>query len=543
MSQFLSAPAVHCLAQRKEVYVTDFRFNRTLSLLLLVVVVAGCATVSFDEPKPYSETITDTADTRLGKSVSRWVDTHGGLSAFYPLSQGMDALGVRLRLAEVAEKSIDLQYFLMKNDTTGRVMANALLKAADRGVRIRFLLDDIFTSAPDRGLLLIDQHPNIEVRLFNPISRRGFFTLNFLGDFRRANRRMHNKSFTVDNQISIIGGRNLADEYFELKKGLMFVDFDVIALGPIAAKISASFDEFWNHSRAVPIDQIAANKADEDIQTVRADIAEEFDGIYDTVYKQALDSHLLQDLMADRQPMFLGEARVLSDSPDKLINEISEEQMRLATDLREVLLSAEKEIIFLSPYYVPGDGGVQFLRNLIHRGVRVIILTNSLASNNHVAVHGGYARYRKEVIKAGTELYEARANAVPELRITDKGTSEGSDEGTDEDPDALTLHTKAFLIDRRYLFVGSLNLDPRSIRINAEIGLLIDSQEMAEDLAADREERLANIAYRVLLNDKGALEWHGRINGEAVIETKEPLTSLWLRIKAWFLRIVPDSQL
>jgi len=515
--------------------VTGFRFNRTLSLLLLVVVITGCATVSFDEPKPYSETITDTADTRLGKSVSRWVDDHGGLSAFYPLSQGMDALGVRLRLAEVAEKSIDLQYFLMKNDTTGLVMANALLKAADRGVRIRFLLDDIFTSTPDRNLLLIDQHPNIEVRLFNPISRRGFFTLNFLGDFRQANRRMHNKSFTVDNQISVIGGRNLADEYFELKKGLVFVDFDVIALGPIAAEISTSFDEFWNHSRAVPIDQIASNKADEDIRTVRADIAEEFDGIYDTVYKQALDSHLLQDLMADRQPMFLGEARVLSDSPDKLINEISEEHMQLATDLREVLLSAEKEIIFLSPYYVPGEGGVQFLRNVIGKGVRVIILTNSLASNNHVAVHGGYARYRKEVIKTGAELYEARANAVPELR--------GVNERTDEEPDALTLHTKAFLIDRRYLFVGSLNVDPRSIRINAEIGLLIDSQEMAADIDADRDMRLTNLAYRVVLNDKGALEWHGRINGEAVIETKEPLTSLWLRFKAWFLRIVPDSQL
>ena len=210
------------------------------------------------------------------------------------------------------------------------------------------------------------------------------------------------------------------------------------------------------------MDQITSKRIDADLETVRAHIAEEFDGTYDTVYKQALDSQLLQDLMADRQPLFPAEARVLSDSPDKLLNEISEEQMQLATDLREVLLSADEEIIIISPYYVPGDRGVQFVRNLVDKGVRVIILTNSLASNNHVPVHGGYARYRKDVIAAGVDLYEARANAASELQ------------GSNEAADTLTLHTKAFLIDRRYLFVGSLNLDPRSIEINAEMGLLID---------------------------------------------------------------------
>ncbi len=223
---------------------------------------AYCATVSFDEPKSYSETITDTADTRLGEgeSVSRWVDAHAGLSGFYPLILGMDALGARLRLAEIAEKSINLQYFLVKSDTAGSVMINALLKAADRGVRVRFLLDDIFTTVSDQGLFLIDQHPNIEVRLFNPVSRRGLYSLNFVGDFRRANRRMHNKSFTVDAQVSVVGGRNIADEYFQLNTDSVFSDFDVLALGPIAVEISESFDTYWNHSRAVPVHQITINK-------------------------------------------------------------------------------------------------------------------------------------------------------------------------------------------------------------------------------------------------------------------------------------------
>ena len=509
----------------------DFRLCKISLLLVFVVLFASCATVPFDQSKLYSFAITDTGDTALGKSVADWVELHEGLSGFYPLRQGMDALGVRLRLAEIAEKSIDMQYFLMKLDTAGAVIAKALLKAADRGVRVRFLLDDVFTTVPDRNFLLMNQHPNIEIRIFNPVSRRGIYAFNFIGQFSQANRRMHNKSFTVDNSISVVGGRNIADEYFELKADAVFVDFDVLAVGPIAAEISNSFDEYWNHSRAVPIEQFIKNQKKEDLETVRADIAEEFDGIYDTVYKQALNSQLLKDLIADRQPLFAAQARVLSDSPDKLISEINETHMRLAKDLREVILNAETEIIFISPYYVPGDRGVQLIRDLVAKGVRVVILTNSLASNNHVPVHSGYARYRRDVINAGAELYEARANAARELS------------GNKDGPDTLTLHTKAFLIDRKQLFVGSLNLDPRSIELNAEMGLLIDSAAMVGSLTQDMEQSLATLTYRVRVNDNGKLEWHSRIDKQDVIETKEPLTGWWLRFKAWFMKIAPESQL
>jgi len=342
---------------------------------------------------------------------------------------------------------------------------------------------------------------------------------------------MHNKSFTVDNSISVIGGRNIADEYFQLKTDAEFVDFDVLAVGPIAADISNSFDEYWNHSRAVPVEQFIKNRNKEDLETVRADIAEEFDGIYDTVYKQALNSQLLQNLIADRLPLYAAQARVLADSPDKLINKINETHMRLVNDLREVILSADTEIIFISPYYVPGNGGVQLIRDLVAKGVRVVIVTNSLASNNHVPVHSGYARYRRDVIRAGAELYEARANAARELN------------GNEDGPDTLTLHTKAFLIDRRHLFVGSLNLDPRSIVLNAEMGLLIDSESMIASLTQDEEQDLATLTYRVRINDKGKLEWHGRIDNQDLIETKEPLTDWWLRFKAWFMKIAPESQL
>ena len=500
-------------------------------VLFLALFTSGCATVSFDQSKTYSQAVTDVEDTALGKYASFNVEKHKGLSGFYPLREGMDALGMRLRLAETAEKSLDLQYFLMKSDTAGAVMANALLRAADRGVRVRFLLDDIFTTVADDRFLLINQHPNIEVRIFNPISRHGVFAFNFVWHFKQANRRMHNKSFTADNVVSIVGGRNIADEYFQLKSDSVFIDFDILAVGPVVTEISNSFDEYWNHSRAVPIEQFVEVGKSDDLEKVRQEIAEEFDRIYDTVYERAYNSRLIKEFVDGSLSLYAAPARVLADSPDKLVNDVNETHMRLVSDLAGIIRQAEKEAVFISPYYIPGKGGVQLVRDLVDKGVRVVILTNSLASNNHVPVHGGYARYRRDVIDAGAELYEIRANAARDLNYGQN------------DPEYLTLHTKLMLIDRRKLFIGSLNLDPRSIELNAEMGILIDSEIMGAKMMENNEKNLATSAYRVLVNNKRDLEWHSKIDGQDVIETKEPLTSGWLRFKAWFMKIAPESQL
>jgi putative cardiolipin synthase len=490
----------------------------------------GCATISFDQPKNASYAIVDVTDTTLAKSIAAWTREHGGNSGFYPLIEGMDALGVRLYLAEQAEKSIDLQYFLMKDDSAGMVISAALLKAADRGVRVRFLLDDVFTTAPDRILMLLNQHPKIEIRIFNPISRSGIYSLNFLGDFRRANRRMHNKSFTVDNSASIVGGRNIADEYFQLKTDSMFIDLDTLAVGPVVADISSAFDEFWNHALALPVEQLVHNKTDERLADFVEEVREEVVEIADSIYRQAVQSELLQDLIADRIPLFPAQGEVIFDSPDKLTTKVAKEQMRLARHLGEVIRNAEQEVMFITPYYVPGVDGLQFAREMVDRGIRIVIVTNSLASTNHVTVHAGYTGYRRSVIEAGVELYEARANATAEI-------------GGDTSIETLTLHTKAILIDRRRLFIGSLNLDPRSIQINAEMGLLIHSEEMTDAMSQGIEKRITDSTYRVLLNEDGDLEWHAYIGNERVVETKEPLTSWWLRAKAWFLKIAPESQL
>lgn len=470
-------------------------------------------------------------DSHFEKLLAGWADAHGDKSGFFPLGQGMDALGARLRILEKAETSVDLQYFLMKDDTAGRVMLQAMLQAADRGVRIRFLLDDIFTEAPDRILLLINQHPNIEVRLFNPISRRGLHWLNFVGNFRQANRRMHNKSFTADKAVSIVGGRNIADEYFQLNESAVFADFDVLAIGPIASEILRSFDAYWNFSFAVPIEQLSSEVEPGTLEHERALIDARAGATYTTVYEEALQSSLLQDLIAGQQSFFEAEARVLADDPEKLENEIGVEHKKLMGELNEILLSAEQEVTFISPYYVPGKNGVELLRSLSANGVQVVVATNSLASNNHVPVHSGYARYRKDTIRAGVHLYEARADAGRKTQGADQATKQ------------FTLHTKLILVDRRYLFVGSLNLDPRSIDINAEMGLLIDSSEMTSTFADALDELIQTMSYRVDLNSKGRLEWRGTIDGIEVLEKSEPQASLWLRFKAWVLRIGPESQL
>jgi putative cardiolipin synthase len=499
--------------------------------VLFLLAFSGCATVDFDYPREASVAIDTSEDTTLKRRVEEWLADNPGPSGFYPLISGTDALGARLRLIEQAEKTIDAQYFLMKADSAGFVFSDALLAAADRGVRVRFLLDDIFTTVGDKGLAIIDGHPNVELRLFNPIARQGIDAFNYLGTFESANRRMHNKSFIVDNQIAIVGGRNIADEYFELNTGGEFRDFDMIAVGPAAAEVSKEFDAFWNHSRAVPAEAVIGKFNEEQIAKFRANIDQQYLEEARTIYKDAVNSDLLRSLQARERPLVSADAVVLTDDPDKLVRKISRENEILIQAMAEIVRAAQSEVVVATPYFVPGDNGVEFWRSIVDKGVRVVIITNSLAANNHTAVHSAYARYRKDIIRAGVELYEARANAVSETR-----------EGAPQ-PKAMTMHTKAMIFDREQLFVGSLNLDPRSIEINSEMGMVVSSAEMTGKLADRLFENLGNWTYRVKLNDEGQLRWHATIDGVEVVETSEPLASWWQKFSAWFLKIAPERQL
>ena len=474
--------------------------------------------------------IADTADTHLGREATEWVGNNNGLSGFYPLTNGHDALGVRLRLLELAERSVDIQYFLMKDDTAGELFAGAMLAAADRGVRIRFLIDDVFTTFGDEGLLMLDHHDNIEVRLYNPIARGGIGTINFLAEFKRANRRMHNKSFTADNHVTVVGGRNIADEYFALRTDAEFIDFDVVGIGPVAADISNEFDAYWNHESSVPMVAMSDRKSEETLEAWRQDIERQFNRAHETVYAPAVNSELVVHLFDGIVPLHAARHEVITDDPDKLVSAIDPSQQNLVNHLSEIAVHADSEIIVITPYFVPREPGIRFWGSLVDRGVRVIVLTNSLASNNHTAVHAGYARHRRDIIRAGVELYEARVDAVQPVESGDT-------------PEGLTLHTKAVVIDESRLFAGSLNFDPRSIDINAEMGIVIDSPAVVADLRTAFLDGLKEFAYRVELDDKDRLTWTGHIDGREVVETKEPQTSAWLRFKAFLSRIVPESQL
>lgn len=500
-------------------------------LILFWFTLAGCATVDFDYPRDASVAIDPSEDTTLHRRVDNWLATNPGPSGFYPLINGTDALGARLRLIGAAEKTIDVQYFMMKTDAAGFVFSAALLEAADRGVRVRFLLDDIFTSVRNEDLAIIDGHPNIELRLYNPISRRGIGMFNYLGHFKSANRRMHNKSFIVDNQAAIVGGRNIADEYYDLNTAGEFRDFDMFVIGPVAADVSKEFDSFWNHSRAVPAEAVIGKFSEQELEKFRNDIRHKFLAESRRVHEHAVNSDLMRSFDNQETLLYSADAVVLTDDPNKLVSEISQENMILVQQLAEIVEEATREVIVMTPYFVPGDDGVEFWRSIVAKGVRVVIITNSLASNNHTSVHSGYSKYRKDIIRAGVELYEARANAV-----SDSG--EGATQAK-----SMTMHTKAMMFDRERLFVGSLNLDPRSIEINSEMGLVVTSAKMSGDLADRLFENLADWTYRVKLNEDGRLRWHAMIDGVEVVETSEPLAAWYTRFNAWLLKIGPEQQL
>ena len=508
------------------------KISGTAPLLFLIALLSACASVPLDFPKTPSSAITDTAGTLLAKKSSDWRQQSPASNGFYPLTKGKDAFGARLALMDEAQVSIDAQYFLMKPDNAGLVFSSSLIEAADRGVRVRFLLDDIFTTVDDIGLSLLNDHPNIELRIFNPIARKGVYALNYVGNFKLANRRMHNKSFNVDNQVAIVGGRNIAVEYFQLETSGEFIDFDMLVSGPVVQEVSDSFDAYWNHELAVPFAALLSERDREAQGQRRQQVQDRIARSGKSIYAEATHTKLMEQLLAMEVIPYLADARMIVDDPDKLLNEISVEHQIVTREVAKVLAGAQSEIIIFTPYFIPGDRGLKLLGDLQGRGVRVILVTNSLATNNHTPVHSAYSSHRKDVLEAGVELWEARADAA---KIT---APDGSSQ-----LEKLTLHTKGILIDRQRVFVGSLNLDPRSIDINTEMGLLIDSPALAGDLTDNVLTQIPEIAYRVRMDEKRKLTWHATIDGQEVVETREPQTSAWRRFQAWFLKIAPEKQL
>ena len=412
---------------------------RRLSLFALLFMTAGCATIDYDYPRQEAYFLPETSDTYFGEliesAVAQRPPDHAG---FYPMNDGVDALTARLLLTQKAEKSIDVQYYLIKNDIIGRVFIYSLLQAADRGVRVRLLVDDMFTSGYDIGLAALDSHPNFEIRIFNPFHRGAAGRArSALTGFGRINRRMHNKSFTADNQITIIGGRNIADEYFGVREDAKFGDLDVMGIGPVVQDVSNMFDTYWNHETALPVPAFVQELDDPEaaLNELRERLANSMEDIRDSKYAKAVETKYLEYLKPGKRPFEWAPYELVVDSPDKGVKAKAEEAASITTPLIESIRSAEREVIIISPYFVPLKSGVEGLASLEERGVEVTVITNSLAANNQFTVHGGYAPSRKPLLEAGVEIYEARPDA--DVAGTEFIDSSGA---------KSTLHTKAFCL-------------------------------------------------------------------------------------------------
>jgi putative cardiolipin synthase len=459
------------------------------------------------------------------------VDAHPGRSGIVALPDGHDAFAARVLLADAAERTLDVRYYIWHRDMSGTMLMAALHRAADRGVRVRLLLDDNNTAGLDTVLAALDAHPNIEVRLYNPFKLRRWRLLGYLTDFKRLNRRMHNKSFTADGQATIIGGRNVGDEYFDAGHAPWFVDLDVLAVGPVVSDVAGDFERYWASASSIPAARVLPRATAASLAAVAADAARVERHPDAAGYREAVArSPLVRDLLAHRLAFDWAATRMVSDDPAKGLGGARDDAL-LWHRLKEVFGASTRDLRLVSPYFVPGSAGVEALAGIARRGVRVAVLTNALEATDVAVVHAGYAKRRKALLAAGITLFELkRGPSRSSNRVAWTGGSGSS---------ASSLHAKTFAVDRTRVFVGSFNLDPRSARLNTEMGFVIDSPALANAIAELFADEIPTRAYRVGLGDTGQLQWIDRHDGVEVVLNREPGTSVWRRFAVRVLSVLP----
>jgi len=528
------------------------RRHAALAAIGVIAFVAGCASLppGSDYAKTSSSALTRPEQTRMGQQLAAAKAEHTGRSGFKLLPVGTDSFLLRMELAQAAERTLDVQYFLIQSDDTGQLLIEALLKAADRGVRVRVLLDDAGSFGRDAQIRTLAGYPNVELRLFNPFAYRG--TVNFVhvaeffADATRLNYRMHNKLFVVDNEIGIVGGRNIGDEYFQGGRDYEFGDYDIIAAGSIVNEVSKSFDAFWNSPMAIPIEALAEGRPTaQDLEDYRGVLAAHHAKMIEAnaSYMRILAvNEPLKAMLEGKSALTWARGEVVYDSPEKAKVQDGEQGGRLLRHrLGEVAKQVRTELIVVSPYLVPGTAGMKFLAGLRERNVSVRILTNSLASTDMPVVHSGYQAFRAPLLGTGVELYEVRpVLGAPVVRGTRlRSLSSGQ----------YALHAKVFVFDRERVFVGSMNLDQRSLHLNTEIGLIIESPELARQIAL----RFADItqpanSYVLMLSEADRfgerhVVWRTFENGTRIDFEQEPNVTFWQRLQIDMLSMLPLDDL
>ena len=473
--------------------------------------------------------------------LERWIEplaaANPGRSGFRLLSSGLDAFVARGALIDLAQRSLDLQYYICHADSTGSLIIDRLIAAADRGVRVRVLLDDWGTAEKkDDAVAALDAHPNIDILLFNPyVHRSGLGKIaELVTSFARVNRRMHNKQLIADEAAIVLGGRNIGDEYFALG-GIDFQDVDVLGGGPIARESRASFETYWNSRFTRPIASLGRYTIHPaKLESERAALRERVDRLCESPYARALhESDFAQALRAHDLQLHWGESKLLSDPPDKLEKPAgTQSDSYLSAQLRTYAGDARSDMLMVSPYFVPGARGLEFFRQKREHGVAVKILTNSLAATDVWLVHAGYQKYRRPLLKQGVELYELKPETRRSAGLRGMlGSSRAS------------LHGKTFVLDRTSVFVGSVNLDPRSLDQNTEDGVVVHSPALAREVAALFEKWAGpDLSYEVRLGSSG-LQWSGKQNGKAVQLTREPDAGFGRRLGASVFSYLPIESL
>jgi putative cardiolipin synthase len=531
---------------------------RVRSLLFLAVAFAGgCAGLppGSDFPKTPSVALANPEETRVGRHFADGARDHAGTSAFRIISVGVDGFLTRAQMIDAAERTLDLQYYIFRGDETGRLLTDALLRAADRGVRVRVLVDDGATVRGDEQLIALDAHPAIEIRIFNPFAYRGtspaIRVAEFLFNHRRLDYRMHNKLMVADNSVALIGGRNIGNEYFQMDPEGQVADDDVFAAGPVATQLSGAFDEYWNSAFAIPAEALGHRRdAEAELadrrQKERADPGQQLD----TLPTQGIDygariasGEPYAGMLSGRLPLVWTHAQVICDSPDKKKVTSGERAGRLMSrPVAAVANDAKAELLMVNPYFIPADSELQILKDLRRRDVRVRILTTSLEASTEIAAQSGYQRFRVPLLEDGVELYEVRS-----LLGNTKGSGQTAAVSRYGN---YSLHAKLFVFDRRQLLVGSMNFDQRSKRLNTEIGLIIDSPELAQQTAARFDAMVAPAnSYALALvpgstDARPQLVWKTLEVGKPVEYTQEPARSAWQRLEVTLLSLLPlDAEL
>jgi putative cardiolipin synthase len=534
--------------------------------LLLLFLLNGCASIPYDYPRPVSSALYRPEGTSLGKEIQARAINHPGASGFHLLPTGIDAFTARALMIDRAEKTLDLQYYIFHDDLTGKFVYDRLMAAADRGVRVRLLLDD-WHQTPETDWLLatLASHPNLEVRLFNPFGthRRTFLarTLRMAFGPQRLRGRMHNKAFIADNSVAIVGGRNIGAEYFGAGEEFNFYDVDIMAVGSIAREVSATFDDHWNCVLAAPVSALVSRRPTaDDLKSARRDLETQRECLKKSTYwLKVQESEILKRLDAGKVPLVWGQAEVLSDHTLKCVDpDDARQTAKMTHKLKGILEAAQSELLMVTPYFVPGQGGMRLLREMRGRNLTIKIITNSFLSSDAPLAQIGYMRYRQDLLRMGVELYEIKPTLVQIQHDQDRrqfggdfrrlcnsflqgggsliqrGASHIQIGGSSIQSGGSSrgaLHAKTFVLDRQTVFVGSFNFDPRSMRLDTQNGIVIRSPELAEQAACLFAKGISpTLTYRVTLLGDDDLVWITEDNGREVRYYRDPLSRFWTRL-------------